>query len=548
MILSLTHFDTPATGETTVPLLRNDTPSKGAVMGDVVRPDRSRAGSFDVIFAHGDALTSKSQRLVAHARSQAGQITNATQRDMPDDDALAIIDAEVAENPDTQALPEVINPEAPQARVQRAQDAPNQGVHSGAPLDAPLQSPEEPIQPSEDVPNVAVKPDDGIPPAPRTTGSGQADTPKALAGTLSQTGQVTAYDLAAQSEFQKPSNLLESSATPHHQTSISGSHTAQTGKSDQSPPDAAWPAALMRGATPESLGMAEPTAQKTVQAALSDHSWGAPAQAKPLNFSIQELGATSPVAVSDDRQTVLAGSGGAPLALRPEVQVMVRDGAWVDAAQKGDRLTKDTPGLATSAATDGANSKVAQAIPQIATALPAASAGVAPLEEVILSRAEFQSDIGAVADQRPSADIMTVGRSDGPARHDLPRHVAAQLAEAVQRGSGGDRPIEITLNPAELGRVRISMAPGDGTIIVTILAERGETLDLMRRHADQLAQDFHDLGYGSAEFSFGQNSDGSGSGHGGAAGGTAVPSDAISSPDAAPDPIHLHSDRVDIRL
>ncbi len=36
------------------------------------------------------------------------------------------------------------------------------------------------------------------------------------------------------------------------------------------------------------------------------------------------------------------------------------------------------------------------------------------------------------------------------------------------------------------------------------IADRPETLELMRRHIDILAQEFRDIGYGSAEFSFGQ--------------------------------------------
>ncbi len=44
----------------------------------------------------------------------------------------------------------------------------------------------------------------------------------------------------------------------------------------------------------------------------------------------------------------------------------------------------------------------------------------------------------------------------------------------------------------------------DGSITVNIVAERGETLDLMRRHIDQLAQAFRGLGYDTVNFSFGQ--------------------------------------------
>ena len=90
-----------------------------------------------------------------------------------------------------------------------------------------------------------------------------------------------------------------------------------------------------------------------------------------------------------------------------------------------------------------------------------------------------------------------------PPLPDLPRHLARQIANALM--AGPERVAELTLSPAELGKVRISLVTGETGVIVTILADRHETLELMRRHADLLAQDFSDIGFGSAEFQFGQN-------------------------------------------
>jgi len=86
---------------------------------------------------------------------------------------------------------------------------------------------------------------------------------------------------------------------------------------------------------------------------------------------------------------------------------------------------------------------------------------------------------------------------------DLPRHVAEQLATGFR--GGGEKSAEIHLNPAELGRVRINLHTGDAGVVVHVVADRPETLDLLRRHADMLAQEFRDIGYGAAEFSFGQS-------------------------------------------
>ncbi len=87
---------------------------------------------------------------------------------------------------------------------------------------------------------------------------------------------------------------------------------------------------------------------------------------------------------------------------------------------------------------------------------------------------------------------------------ELPRHIAAQLAHSL-RQAGAEKPVELILNPVELGRVRLSLQSGDGAMNVQVLAERPETLDLMRRNIDVLAQELHEIGYQTAEFAFGQN-------------------------------------------
>ncbi|MDF1668157.1 MAG: flagellar hook-length control protein FliK [Roseovarius sp.] len=92
-------------------------------------------------------------------------------------------------------------------------------------------------------------------------------------------------------------------------------------------------------------------------------------------------------------------------------------------------------------------------------------------------------------------------------RAEMPRHMAMQLADAALRGGAG-RPIDLVLNPVELGRVKISLQTTDGTVVVQVSAERPETLDLMRRNAEVLAQEFLDIGYGEAQFSFSQQNSG----------------------------------------
>ncbi|MGB3314973.1 MAG: flagellar hook-length control protein FliK [Albidovulum sp.] len=88
-----------------------------------------------------------------------------------------------------------------------------------------------------------------------------------------------------------------------------------------------------------------------------------------------------------------------------------------------------------------------------------------------------------------------------PAMQTLPLGLGQRLAETVARFP--DRPVEVTLSPEELGRVRMSLSTHDGTLTMSVQADRPETLDLLRRNIDQLAQDFRDLGFRDLSFSFG---------------------------------------------
>lgn len=89
-----------------------------------------------------------------------------------------------------------------------------------------------------------------------------------------------------------------------------------------------------------------------------------------------------------------------------------------------------------------------------------------------------------------------------PTMPDLSPSSLRQIAEAVARLP--DRPLELTLTPEELGRVRMTMSTSDTGITVTVQSDRPETLDLLRRNIDLLARDFRDLGFTSVTFSFGE--------------------------------------------
>ncbi|WP_407493724.1 flagellar hook-length control protein FliK [Pseudooceanicola sp. MF1-13] len=96
---------------------------------------------------------------------------------------------------------------------------------------------------------------------------------------------------------------------------------------------------------------------------------------------------------------------------------------------------------------------------------------------------------------RPSPSTMT-----SPIRPDMGPRVAEQVYHATKSLPEGA--IEITLKPEELGRVRMQVTAVDQSVTLTITAERPETLDLLRRHIDQLAQDYKSQGFTDVRFDF----------------------------------------------
>ena len=82
----------------------------------------------------------------------------------------------------------------------------------------------------------------------------------------------------------------------------------------------------------------------------------------------------------------------------------------------------------------------------------------------------------------------------------LPPTLATDLNAIIARPPDG--PVEITLAPEELGRLRITLSQEGDVLRVIVQAERGETLDLLRRNADVLMQEIRSCGFSGGSFSF----------------------------------------------
>lgn len=145
---------------------------------------------------------------------------------------------------------------------------------------------------------------------------------------------------------------------------------------------------------------------------------------------------------------------------------------------------------------------------------------------------------GAQSSVVHSAPGTTFGRSDTLA-------VVRQITDMLPRLS--DRAVEIRLSPEELGTVRLQLVQSDQGLVVHVHAERPETLDLLRRHIDQLARHLEASGQEASGFTF---SDGqgqtSGNNHTDQSAGIATPETGEALPDA---PVVAGSaDGIDIRV
>jgi len=172
-----------------------------------------------------------------------------------------------------------------------------------------------------------------------------------------------------------------------------------------------------------------------------------------------------------------------------------------------------TARAAAAAGPYGGAAKLPAAAPA-ANRIPRADAGAEALRVEPAQVADGSAGPAGLAE----AGVRAVSEREGAARAEAPpRAPAAQLASALAVAPAGRA--EILLDPEELGRVRLTLVTSPEGVSVAVLAERPETLDLLRRGADGLADEFRALGFREIGFSFGH----AGAGHREPGGGEAAP-------------------------
>lgn len=101
------------------------------------------------------------------------------------------------------------------------------------------------------------------------------------------------------------------------------------------------------------------------------------------------------------------------------------------------------------------------------------------------------------AEAQLSAPVGTEAARQVPV---APQAVVGQVAVAVS--TTRERQVELRLDPPELGRVQIQLDTSDGGLRAVILAERPETYDLLRRHAEILQRELAEAGFDDVDLGF----------------------------------------------
>jgi flagellar hook-length control protein FliK len=129
--------------------------------------------------------------------------------------------------------------------------------------------------------------------------------------------------------------------------------------------------------------------------------------------------------------------------------------------------------------------------------------------------------------------LLRAAPSAPSANVEVARDLAQQIGARIMPLARGQ--FELALAPAELGRLEIALREVDGVMTLSVTAERPETLDLIRRHVDLLAQELRQMAQRELLLQLGTGGTGAGSGGPNArASDQGADSDAIALADALP--------------
>lgn len=199
-----------------------------------------------------------------------------------------------------------------------------------------------------------------------------------------------------------------------------------------------------------------------------------------------------------------------PVATSPEIQQsnpdqleqnapLFDDEEFAGKATNFDGLKDDKPGRPSSEIRPILSSN----IPSVKPALNISEQSMPMIVDAQIEDVEMISQIEVVG-SKDRAFLQTASASN-PLQFNPTgaRHVMGQVTAGLNQLADGT--VEIRLNPAELGRITIQLIEAAGGIqSASVLVEKPEVLDLLRRNENLLGAEFEQAGLGAMSFSFNQ--------------------------------------------
>jgi len=253
------------------------------------------------------------------------------------------------------------------------------------------------------------------------------------------------------------------------------------------------------GASAAQVGMTPPAAPAEISPPLStiarraavdtDTAAGPPGSSGRLSASVTNSAPTPAAAIAPGTDTIRAKPGDTVAPQPPDSDL---------AAARQTAAAVSAPGLS-----------IEEPTPPKTTPVPVF---MDPKRDPLIDDKGSLDTVGPISLFAPDTLVGGAARAVGAPGYgvaDRPDPAAFRLmAEALHHTHDGR--LELSLNPRELGKLHMTLHPGDTGINVTIHAERNETMDLLRRNIDLLGQEFRDLGYRDVRFDFGQGNQRSG--------------------------------------
>jgi hypothetical protein len=152
------------------------------------------------------------------------------------------------------------------------------------------------------------------------------------------------------------------------------------------------------------------------------------------------------------------------------------------------------------------DTRVPKPIQAQATVQPNIHGLIPPLQNEVLaasSEAEFAPNIIGGQPVEPEPTLRSTTATNTQPSVILAKSIATQIAQSAAHGA--NKVVEITLDPVELGKIRMTFQASESGMNVQIVGERPEIVELMRRHTAQLQAEFEGLGYQDLNFVFSQH-------------------------------------------